>query len=114
MKTNAKKSAGLLVFRNRAGGVEVLLAHMGGPFWERKDEGAWSIPKGEFQMETEEPLAAAIREFEEETGYKPAGNFIELNPVRQPSGKTVYAWALEFDCDAGKIKSNTFSMEWPK
>ncbi len=107
-----KKSAGLLLFRNRAGVTEVLLAHMGGPFWQRKDEGAWTIPKGEF--ETEAPLQAALREFEEETGYKPTGNFIELTPIKQSGGKTVYAWALEFDCDAGKIRSNTFQMEWPR
>lgn len=112
MKTGSKKSAGLLLFRFRPSGMEVLLGHMGGPFWQRKDEGAWSIPKGEF--ETEAPLDAALREFQEETGYKPTGNFIELAPVRQPGGKTVYAWAVEFDCDAEKIKSNTFSMEWPK
>jgi predicted NUDIX family NTP pyrophosphohydrolase len=112
MKASHKQSAGLLLFRKRAGTVEVFLAHMGGPFWERKDEGAWSIPKGEF--ESEAPLAAALREFEEETGYKPNGNFIGLTPVKQSGGKTVYAWALEFDCDADQIHSNTFSMEWPK
>ncbi len=107
-----KKSAGLLLFRKSAGAIEYLLVHMGGPFWQRKDEGAWSIPKGEF--ETEDPMAAALREFEEETGYRPAGDFIELTPVRQSGGKTVYAWGLEFDCDAEKIHSNTFRMEWPR
>lgn len=112
MKSRARKSAGLLLFRHRVGELEVLLAHMGGPFWQRKDAGAWSIPKGEF--DTEAPLDAARREFEEETGYKPFGTFIELAPVKQPGGKTVYAWALEFDCDAEKIHSNSFSMEWPK
>lgn len=100
------------MFRRQARGLQVLLAHMGGPFWQRKEEGAWSIPKGE--LDTEEPFHAALREFEEETGYRPTGNFIELTPVKQPGGKTVYAWALEFDCDAARIKSNTFSMEWPK
>ncbi len=108
----SKKSAGLLLFRHRTDGVEVLLAHMGGPFWQRKEAGAWSIPKGEF--EEEEPFAAALREFEEETGFRPQGNFIELAPVKQDNSKTVFAWALECDCDATRMKSNTFSMEWPK
>jgi len=112
MKSGRRKSAGLLVFRKRAGEIEVLLAHMGGPFWQGKDEGAWSIPKGEF--EAEEPFEAALREFEEETSLRPTGNFIELTPVKQPGGKTVYAWAVEFECDATTIKSNRFSMEWPR
>ena len=91
---------------------EVFLVHPGGPFWQRKDEGAWSIPKGEFEDET--PLEAAVREFQEETGFAPRGNFLELSPIKQAGGKTVFAWALEWDCDPAKIKSNTFMMEWPK
>ena len=105
-------SAGLLVFRRKGPALEVFLVHMGGPFWQRKDEGAWSIPKGEF--ETEPPLDAARREFHEETGLAPVGSFIELDSVKQRSGKVVHAWAVEWDCDADKIKSNTFTMEWPK
>jgi predicted NUDIX family NTP pyrophosphohydrolase len=112
MKDKAKKSAGLLLFRLKKSSMEVFLAHMGGPFWEHKDFRAWSIPKGEF--EDEAPLDAARREFQEETSMTPEGNFIELAPVRQPSGKTIFAWALEWDCDAAKVKSNMFSMEWPK
>jgi predicted NUDIX family NTP pyrophosphohydrolase len=111
-KTNIKKSAGLLVFRRTKRGLEVFLAHMGGPFWSRKDAGAWTIPKGEF--ESEEPLAAARREFHEETGFTPHGNFLWLQPVKQSGGKTVFAFALEWDCDATKIQSNSFEMEWPK
>jgi predicted NUDIX family NTP pyrophosphohydrolase len=112
MSNTAKKSAGLLLYRRKDSSVEVFLAHMGGPFWEKKDDGSWSIPKGEFEDET--PLDAALREFHEETGLSPQGNFMELAPVKQPSGKTVFAYALEFDCDPSVIKSNTFSLEWPK
>ena len=108
----AKKSAGLLLYRNESGTLEVFLVHPGGPFWAKKDSGAWSIPKGEF-VEGEEPLAAAKREFEEETGFTADGKFTELKPLKQPSGKIIYAWALEGDCDASRIRSNTFSMEWP-
>jgi predicted NUDIX family NTP pyrophosphohydrolase len=86
--------------------------HPGGPFWTKKDNGAWSIPKGEFE-EGEEPLNAAKREFHEETGFLLDGNFIALTPLRQPGGKLVYAWAVKGDCDPQSIKSNTFSMEWP-
>ena len=107
-----KKSAGLLVFRRKDSGTEVFLVHPGGPFWHHKDEGAWSIPKGEFQDEP--PLEAAVREFQEETGLSPSGNFLELSPIKQAGGKTVFAWALEWDCDPTTIKSNTFTMEWPK
>jgi len=100
--------------RFRGGGrIEVFLAHPGGPFWAKKDDGAWSIPKGEF-TDGEEPLEAAKREFQEETSFPIEGTFIPLNPVKQPGGKTVYAWAIEGDIDAGAIRSNTFSMEWPK
>ena len=85
--------------------------HPGGPFWAKKDAGAWSIPKGEF--ETEQPLVAAMREFEEETGLKISGDFIELKPVKQKGGKIVYAWAVEADFDASDIQSNMFKLEWP-
>lgn len=109
----AKKTAGLLLFRDTSGSVEVLLVHPGGPFWARKDDGAWSIPKGELG-EDEDPLAAAKREFEEETGSSaPGGEIIPLEPLRQPSGKILHAWAIHGDFDPGKLKSNTFSMEWP-
>jgi predicted NUDIX family NTP pyrophosphohydrolase len=108
----AKESAGLLMFRRSASALEVLLVHMGGPLWANRDEGAWSIPKGEL-AEGEAPLGAARREFEEETGVVAAGDFIELDPVRQPSGKLVHAWAVEGDLDPAAIKSNMFSLEWP-
>jgi predicted NUDIX family NTP pyrophosphohydrolase len=106
------RSAGLLLFRRTASGLEVLLAHPGGPFWFRKDDASWSIPKGEI-VDGEEPLAAAIREFEEETGATPRGDFLPLDPVRQPGGKVVHAWALDSEFDVAALKSNTFSMEWP-
>ena len=109
----AKFSAGLLMFRNRAETVEVLLVHPGGPFWKNKDSGAWSIPKGEYP-ETEPAFAAAQREFEEETGIRAAGEFIPLGELRQPGGKRVTAWAFESDCDPAAVRSNLFSMEWPK
>jgi predicted NUDIX family NTP pyrophosphohydrolase len=86
--------------------------HPGGPFWAKKDAGAWSIPKGEFSGD-ENALMAARREFEEETGFLPAGRFVPLTPSKQPSGKVIYAWALEGDLDATAIRSNTFTMEWP-
>lgn len=108
----AKQSAGLLLYRVREGTLEVFLVHPGGPFWAKKDLGAWSIPKGEI-AEGEDPLEAARREFEEETGFRPGGMFRELAPVRQRSGKIVRAWAVEGDCDSTAIRSNTFSMEWP-
>jgi predicted NUDIX family NTP pyrophosphohydrolase len=107
-----KISAGLLLYRLRSGTLEFLLVHPGGPFWKNKDAGAWTIPKGELG-DNEEPLAAAIREFEEELGFKPTGQFIELTPIKQKGGKTVHAWAVEGDCDPTQIKSNTFTMEWP-
>jgi predicted NUDIX family NTP pyrophosphohydrolase len=110
--TMAKQSAGLLLYRNVGGRVEVFLVHPGGPFWAKKDDGAWSIPKGEF-VEGEEPLEAAKREFQEETGLPIGGMFEALKPVKQAGGKTVYAWAIEGDIDAGAVRSNTFSMEWP-
>jgi predicted NUDIX family NTP pyrophosphohydrolase len=107
-----KRSAGLLLYRIRKGAMEVFLAHPGGPYWANKDLGVWSIPKGEID-EGEDPLEAARREFEEETGFRPEGVFRELTPVRQRSGKIVHAWAVEGDCDPAAIRSNTFSMEWP-
>lgn len=109
----AKVSAGILMYRVRDGGaVEVLLVHPGGPFWKKKDEGAWTIPKGEVG-EGEALLAAAKREFEEELGVKPAGEFRELSEVKQKGGKVVKAWAVRGDLDASTIRSNTFEMEWP-
>jgi predicted NUDIX family NTP pyrophosphohydrolase len=100
------------MFRRCGGAPEVLLVHPGGPFWTKRDRGAWSIPKGEYTP-GEDPLAAARREFEEETGIRPKGEFIPLGARRQPSGKVVHAWAFESDCDATAIVSNTFVMEWP-
>lgn len=108
----AKESAGLLLFRKRAGKIEFLLVHPGGPFWKNKDDGAWTIPKGEIQL-GEDPLSAAQREFEEELGFKPNGTFIPLAPIKQKSGKIVRAWAVEGDWDPTQLKSNTFSLEWP-
>jgi predicted NUDIX family NTP pyrophosphohydrolase len=107
-----KKSAGILLFRRKKGLMEFFLIHPGGPFWKNKDLGAWSIPKGEFEDE-EDPLAAALREFREETGFAIEGNFIELQPVKQKSGKLIFAWAVEKDIDIKEINSNTFSIEWP-
>ena len=106
-----KQSAGLLVYRETDDGVEIFLVHPGGPFYAKKDDGAWSIPKGEF--DDEDSLTAARREFEEETGSKIAGDFFALTPIKQKGGKIVYAWAVEADIDADAIKSNTFEMEWP-
>ena len=108
----SKLSAGLLVFRRVNDPLEVLLAHPGGPFWARKDDGAWSIPKGMCEP-GEEIFAAARREFVEETSLHPDGDFIELTPVKQPGGKTVAAWAVECDLDVGAFRSNTFKLEWP-
>jgi predicted NUDIX family NTP pyrophosphohydrolase len=107
------RSAGLLLYRVRDGAPEVLLGHMGGPFWARKDERAWSIPKGEYG-DDEDPLAAARREFVEETGSPPPdGEAVPLGEVRQSGGKRVVAWALEGDLDPATVRSNTFVMEWP-
>ncbi len=107
-----KKSAGLLLYRHRNGTVEVFLVHPGGPMWANKDMGAWSIPKGELDPD-EDPLNAAKREFAEETGFKVKGRFTALTPVRQRNNKLVYAWAVEGDCDAAAVRSNTFPLEWP-
>jgi predicted NUDIX family NTP pyrophosphohydrolase len=108
----AKKTAGILLFREAPRGLEVLLVHPGGPFWARKDDGAWSIPKG-FIDDGEDPLEAAKREFREETGGSPDGEPIALEPLRQPSGKIVHAWAMRGEFDPSKLTSNTFSMEYP-
>jgi predicted NUDIX family NTP pyrophosphohydrolase len=105
-------SAGLLMYRRRPDGTQVLLVHPGGPFWRNKDDGAWTIPKGEVAA-GEQPLAAAVREFAEETGFAPAGDFSPLAPVRQKGGKLVHAWAVEQDLDPAAIRSNTFQIEWP-
>src|SRR3954469_20021191 len=109
----AKRSAGILLHRERDGAREVLLVPPGGPFWAKKDAGAWSIPKGEYE-DGEDPRACALREFEEETGTAPpADALIDLGEVRQKSGKRVTAWAAEGDLDAGAVFSNTFAMQWP-
>jgi predicted NUDIX family NTP pyrophosphohydrolase len=107
-----KKSAGILLFRLNHHVPEVMLVHPGGPFWTNKDTGAWSIPKGEFE-ESEIPLEAAKRELIEETGLVPVGPLMELTPVKQHSGKIVYAWAMHQDADISKITSNSFETEWP-
>jgi predicted NUDIX family NTP pyrophosphohydrolase len=119
MVAKAKKSAGILLYRRVAGGaggggdggIEVLLAHPGGPFWTRKDEQAWSIPKGEFDEEA--PLEAARRELTEETGAVVVAPAVALAPIKQPSGKVVHAFAVEQDFDVAQLRSNTFTMEWP-
>lgn len=109
----AKTSAGVLLYRRREQSLEVLLVHPGGPFFKAKDAGAWSIPKGEYES-GEDPLTAALREFNEEIGCGPgSGEPRFLGDVRQASGKIVSAWAIEGDCDADSISSNLFSMEWP-
>lgn len=100
------------MYRINSGASEVLLAHPGGPFFYNKDDGAWSIPKGEPEP-AEDLLLTAQREFEEETGLKPAGPFIPLKPIQQKGGKIVHAWAFEGDCDPNTLTSNTFTMEWP-
>ena len=107
-----KKTAGILLFRKTPLGLEVLLVHPGGPFWARKDDGAWSIPKGLID-DGEDPLDAAKREFREETGGSPDGEAIALEPLRQPSGKIVHAWAMRGEFDPATLTSNSFSMEWP-
>jgi predicted NUDIX family NTP pyrophosphohydrolase len=109
----AKRSAGILLHRHRDGALEVLLVHPGGPFWAKKDAGAWSIPKGEYE-DGEDARACALREFAEELGSAPPdGELVDLGEIRQRGGKVVAAWALAGDADADAIHSNTFSMEWP-
>ena len=113
MTNRATISAGLLLYRRMGGALEVLLAHPGGPFWAHRDVGAWSIPKG-LVAAGEEPLAAACREFEEETGIRPTGPFLCLGSVRQKAGKLVYAWAWEGDADPARFTSNLMRIEWPR
>jgi len=108
-----KRSAGLLPYRVRDGRVEMFLVHPGGPFWARKDDGAWSIPKGEYD-EGEDPLEVAKREFAEETALEPGSGFLHLGEVKQPGGKIVTAWAFEGTYDPSEVRSNTFELEWPK
>jgi predicted NUDIX family NTP pyrophosphohydrolase len=109
----ARRSAGILLYRLTGEGPEVLLVHPGGPFWAKRDDGAWSIPKGEYG-EDDDPLASALREFEEETGTPlEPGELVELGSVKQKSGKVVVAWAIRGNLDADAIHSNTFAMEWP-
>jgi predicted NUDIX family NTP pyrophosphohydrolase len=109
---STKQSAGILIYRLNNKQPEVFLVHPGGPFWKNKDEGAWSIPKGEYTAD-EQPLIAAKRELKEETGFAVDGPFIPLTPIRQKGGKQVIAWAVEADVDASAIISNNFEMEWP-
>ena len=108
----AKQSAGILLYRETNGQIEILLGHPGGPLWARKDDSAWTIPKGQFG-DDESPLAAARREFEEEMGVPAEGEFLSLGAIKQPSGKVVHAWAARSDFDTTKVKSNLFSLEWP-
>ena len=108
----SKLSAGLVMYRKRDTQLEFLLVHLGGPLWAKKDAGAWFIPKGQVNP-GEEHLAAAKREFAEETGLRPEGSFLPLGSVKHKSGKTVFAWAFESDCDPAALRSNTFEMEWP-
>ncbi len=107
-----KQSAGLLAYRRTAAGLEVFLVHPGGPFGAKKDEGAWSIPKGEFDA-SEEPLSAAIREWREETGFSVTEPFVPLGTVKQAGGKTVHGFAVQADFDPTRLVSNTFELEWP-
>lgn len=109
---SGKQSAGLLLYRLRVGGIEVLLGHPGGPFWRQKDLGSWSVPKG-LIASGETLLAAAKREFAEETGHRPRGKSVSLGQSKQPGGKIVHVWAVEHDWDAADLKSNMFEMEWP-
>lgn len=108
----AGESAGLLLYKRGQKGLEVLLVHPGGPFWAKKDLGAWSIPKGEIEP-GEDPLTTALREFREETGQEPPACLRPLGSVRQPGGKIVYAWAAEADLDLALVRSGTFVLEWP-
>ena len=107
-----ERSAGLLLFRRRDDGIEIFLVHPGGPFWAKKDDGAWSIPKGLY-TDGEDPLSAAQREFAEEVGTAVDGEFMPLGAFKLPSGKLLSAWAVEGDIDAGAISSNMFELEWP-
>jgi predicted NUDIX family NTP pyrophosphohydrolase len=113
MVKSSRPSAGLLLFRRRPNGLELFLAHPGGPFWHNRDAGAWTIPKGVAE-EGEDLLMAACREFEEETGIHPTGPFVPLGSIRQKAGKLVHAWAWEGDADPAKVTSNTMNTEWPR
>jgi predicted NUDIX family NTP pyrophosphohydrolase len=112
MSKTLKQSAGLLMYRKTVGRIEVFLVHPGGPYWSKKDEGFWTIPKGEYEID-EEPLVAAIREFQEETGFNAFEPFIELGSVKQKTGKIVVAWAFEGNCEATELVSNPCEIEWP-
>jgi predicted NUDIX family NTP pyrophosphohydrolase len=112
MAKSSKQSAGILMYRRRKGVLEVFLVHPGGPFWAKKDQGFWTIPKGEYEAD-EEPLAAALREFHEETGFTVDSDCMELGRIRQKSGKVVVGWAAEGDCDPLQLTSNTCEIEWP-
>jgi len=112
MRSMSKRSAGLLMYRIRDRHLNVFVLHPGGPYWSKKSEGSWTIPKGEYDS-SEEPLEAAIREFREETGFEVAGPFLELGSMRQKSGKVIVAWAFEGDCDPAGLVSNTCEIEWP-
>jgi len=113
MTASRGSSAGILLYRRTAEGIELFVAHPGGPFWKKRDEGAWTIPKGLVE-EGEDPLQAAVREFQEETGLTPRGPFIPLGSVRQKAGKWVHAWACEGDADPATIRSNEVQIEWPR
>src|SRR5712692_4139386 len=108
-----KRSAGPLNYREVSGRLEVLLVHPGGPFFEKRDLAVWSVPKGEYKRD-DDPFEAALREYEEETGFKANGNFFPLGELRQSKARSVTAWAFKGDCDPGCLRSNLFSMEWPK
>jgi predicted NUDIX family NTP pyrophosphohydrolase len=108
----SKKSAGIVLFRRHGDTAEVFLVHPGGPFWARRDQGSWSIPKGEYE-DDEDPLEAAKREFTEETSFAIDGAFKALTPLKQPGGKFVSAWAVEGDVEPAELRSNTFQLEWP-
>ena len=116
MSTRASVSAGMVLFRRSNPGLEIFLAHPGGPFWRNREAGAWTIPKGIVEQD-EDVLDAARREFTEETGYVASGAFTPLTPIKQPSGKIVHAWAVAMDCDPARVKSNTFTFrgrEYPE
>ena len=113
MSKPPKRSAGLLMYRRALGIVEVFLVHPGGPYWSKKNEGSWTIPKGEYET-GEEPLSAAIREFQEETGFEVSEPFIALGSVRQKTGKIVVAWAFEGTCEPEDLVSTTCEIEWPR
>jgi len=110
--SRSRRSAGIILYRKRHGSTEIFLVHPGGPYWAKRDDGSWSIPKGEYE-EGEEAIDAARREFLEETGVAVNGPFLALRPVRQPSGKIITAWAAEGELDPARLRSNSFSLEWP-